>query len=272
MTAPLALDLYAGTGSATDGFVVRGWRRIRVESDVRFDADYRDVLTLDPEAFAERHGLPTFIWASPPCTAFSVGSFRHHFLAATSCRTCGSAMRRSHHERWWHAYNPDCTKVAPGPLRYTAKSPTGEAGLVMLRRALDLITALQPRWWVVENPRALMRKMPELADVERRTITHCQYGDPRRMKPTDLWGVFPPGFEARACKNGDPCHEAAPRGARTGTQGLTTLEAGMLPPMLGAELCEAIEAEDARCCGLERDEDGRCSYRPHHPRIEPATR
>jgi hypothetical protein len=39
------------------------------------------------------------------------------------------------------------------------------------------------------------------------------------------------------CKNGDPCHVSAPRGAKTGTQGLKgSKERSVIP----AELCEHI--------------------------------
>lgn len=236
ITRPLrVLDLFSGTGSATEAFKRAGHDVFRVELDEQFPAelhaDVRDVTPTDlpwPD--------PDFVWASPPCTSFSVGSFRHHWQAATACKTCGASMRRAPYEQWWHAYDPSCTAVRPGPLAYEPKSDTGRLGQELLQHTLWLIGQLQPRWWLVENPRALMRKMPELAGVERHTITHCQYGDPRRMKPTDLFGVAPPGFVAKACVNGDPCHEAAPRGARTGTQGLTSKDAAMLPPDLGREL------------------------------------
>ena len=236
------LDLFSGTGSATQAFADAGHEVFRIEMDTRFPAemhaDVRDVLNLT--------GPYDFIWASPPCTSFSVGSFRHHWHAATRCLTCDAPMHRSGNERWWHAYRPSCTRIRPGVLSYEPKSDTGLLGRALLRHTLYLIDALQPRWWVVENPRALMRKMPELAHVERRTITHCQYGDPRRMKPTDLFGQFPAGFDARACKNGDPCHEAAPRGARTGTQGLSSKDSAMLPPLLGVELLAAMETDLVR--------------------------
>ena len=55
--------------------------------------------------------------------------------------------------------------------------------------------------------------------LERYTVTYCQYGD-TRQKPTDIFTNHPnPEFKP-ACKPGAPCHEAAPRGSRSGTQGL----------------------------------------------------
>ena len=41
------------------------------------------------------------------------------------------------------------------------------------------------------------------------------------MKPTDLWGVFPPNWIPKpACKNGYPCHVSAPRGSVKGIQAI----------------------------------------------------
>ena len=61
------------------------------------------------------------------------------------------------------------------------------------------------------------------------------------MKPTDLWGLVP-GWTAReACKNGMSCHEAAPRGAKTGTQGIGgARDRSRVPYQLGLEILEAI--------------------------------
>ena len=61
--------------------------------------------------------------------------------------------------------------------------------------------------------------MSWMRQFDRYTITYCQYGD-IRMKPTDIWTNHPnPNFKP-VCRNGDSCHQSAPRGSRTGTQGL----------------------------------------------------
>ena len=71
------------------------------------------------------------------------------------------------------------------------------------------------------------------------TVTYCQYGD-RRMKPTDIVTNIP-GWEGRRCKNGDPCHEPAPRGSKTGTQGLKNAKLrGVIPPALFHEIFDHI--------------------------------
>ena len=75
-----------------------------------------------------------------------------------------------------------------------------------------------------------------MKNIARYTVTYCQYGD-TRMKPTDIWTNHPnPQFVPR-CKNGDNCHDAAPRGSKTGTQGLANAMAIAVIPI---NLCRHI--------------------------------
>lgn len=84
----------------------------------------------------------------------------------------------------------------------------------------------------------MLRKMPFMQELPRYTVTYCQYGD-FRMKPTDIWTNHPsPNFKL-PCKNGDPCHASAPRGSRTGTQGLKdAIERGIIPEQLCGHICD----------------------------------
>lgn len=132
---------------------------------------------------------PDIIWASPPCTGFTV-----------------AAIGRN-----WH-------KV--GNI-YTPKSDTARLGLELLQKAISIIQDLQPSYWFIENPRGMMRKMPEVASFKRHTVTYCQYGE-NRMKPTDIWTNSENWMPKPPCKNGDTCHVAAPRGSQTGTQGMSS--------------------------------------------------
>lgn len=72
--------------------------------------------------------------------------------------------------------------------------------------------------------------------LKRHTVTYCQYGDDR-MKPTDIWTNHPDPKFKQPCRNGDSCHISAPRGAKTGTQGLKgSIDRSRIP----CELCEHI--------------------------------
>ena len=104
------------------------------------------------------------------------------------------------------------------------------------KNVLKLIDDLQPKYYFIENPRGGLRKMDFMQELPRYTVTYCQYGD-TRMKPTDIWSNHPnPKFKP-ACKNGASCHEAAPRGSSTGTQGLKGSKARSVIPK---ELCRHI--------------------------------
>jgi hypothetical protein len=95
----------------------------------------------------------------------------------------------------------------------------------------------------MENPRGMLQKLRVVKDLPRRTVTYCQYGD-TRMKPTDLWGPMPDAWIPRPpCKNGDTCHVSAPRGARTGTQGIKgAKDRSRVPLELSYEICYALES------------------------------
>jgi hypothetical protein len=113
---------------------------------------------------------------------------------------------------------------------------------MLVQKAREIAETLNPTYgFIIENPRGMLRKLPPVQGLERRTVTYCQYGD-TRMKPTDLWGTVP-GWEPQPpCKNGAPCHEAAPRGSRTGTQGIDgAKDRSRVPYGLGLEVLKAIE-------------------------------
>jgi hypothetical protein len=131
--------------------------------------------------------VPDIIWASCPCTAFSVA-----------------------------AIGKNWTKVGDD---YIPKNPRADFGLKLVQKTLEIIEHFNPTYFFIENPRGMLRKMPIMADLPRQGVTYCQYGD-TRMKPTDIWTNSTKWIPRPMCKNGDPCHVSAPRGSKTGTQGL----------------------------------------------------
>lgn len=210
------LELFAGTRSIGKAFEARGHEVYSVDWDRNFqDIDlHTDISTLTAEDILERFGRPDVIWASPDCTTYSV--------AAISCHRHRNAETGSLEPISEYATFCDQTNV----------------------HVLDLIEKLQPAFWFIENPRGGMRKMSWMQDLPRYTVTYCQYGE-RRMKPTDLWTNHPaPDFKP-PCKNGDPCHDAAPRGAKTGTQKLkNSVEKAKIPPELCDHIVDICEAWD----------------------------
>jgi hypothetical protein len=206
----LVFDLFSGTGSSTQAFKDAGHTVISFEMDDSFEAtEHINVFSLQAREMIAKYGQPNFVWASPPCTAFSVASIGHHW--------------------------------ANGGANPTPKTESAKQSQDLVAHTVQLIKDLNPdKGWLIENPRGMLRKLPVVEGLPRTTVTYCQYGD-SRMKPTDLWGRVPGWTPRVACKNGMLCHEAAPRGARTGTQGIVgARERSRIPYALGEELLEAM--------------------------------
>lgn len=134
---------------------------------------------------------PDMIWASPPCTTYSIAAISHH--------------------RDGQSAKTDFAKKSDSLVKNT----------LALIKYYDCI-------YYIENPRGMMRKMWFMEGIPRTTVWYCTYGD-TRAKPTDIWsnniyGMFnQDGWKPRSeCSNGNKeCHhESAPRGSKTGTQGL----------------------------------------------------
>lgn len=126
-----------------------------------------DIRELKP---ADLPWRPSFTWASPDCTSFSI---------------CACSRHRK-----------DLQPI----------SPTAVMGDALARKTLELVD-WSGGGYVIENPVGLLRKMPFMRGRDRRSVTYCTYGD-RRMKPTDLWSnlyrdvMNPNGWEPRpACYN-----------------------------------------------------------------------
>ena len=200
------LELFAGTGADGKAFKARGHEVFSVEWDKRFPGVdlYEDVGKLTAQEIIERFGKPDVIWASPDCTTYSVAAISHHR------RKEGNTLKPI------TEYAAFCDNVNI--------------------HVLELIRELNPRFYFIENPRGGLRKMQFMQDLPRYTVTYCQYGE-RRQKPTDIWTNHPDPKFKPPCKRGATCHDAAPRGAKTGTQ---ALKDRVLKAIIPYELCQHI--------------------------------
>lgn len=208
------LELFAGTRSIGKAFEAAGHEVFSVEWDKNFENIdlYADILTITAEDIREKFGKPDVIWASPDCATFSIAAISHH--------------RRK---------NPETGNLDP-------VSDYARFCDDVDRHVLEIIKELQPKFYFIENPRGGMRKMTWMQGLPRFTVTYCQYEldkpvSERRMKPTDIWTNHPNPVFRPMCKNGDSCHASAPRGARTGTQGIKGSQERSVIPRI---LCEHI--------------------------------
>jgi site-specific DNA-cytosine methylase len=206
----LIFDFFAGLGSSTQAFRDAGDTVISFEINRSMDADDRsDLLITNGQELVKKYGRPDFIWASPPCTSFSVASVSNHW------------------------------KNEDG--EYVPLSESASYGRLLAMRTIELMYEIDPKvGFAIENPRGLLRKMPFMQDMERVTVHYCQYGD-NRQKPTDIWGVIPNWIPRPVCSPGASCHEAAPRGTHGGTQGMNSAkERSAVPSEIGKEIREAL--------------------------------
>lgn len=198
------LDLFCGTKSVSNSFLSEGWDVFTVDFDPGHSPDLCiDILEFDVSMLPWKSDV---VWASPDCRTWSVASCARHWTKDKKPKTDACVI-----------------------------------GIELLNKTLDIIEKIDPTCWFIENPRGMMRKyarMEALTEL-RRTVTYCQYGD-TRMKPTDIWSNCAGWHPRPMCHNGDPCHEPAPRGSNTGTQGLSnSIERARIPLDLCNEIVEA---------------------------------
>ena len=213
------LELFAGTRSIGKAFEKHGHEVYSIEWNKDFDNIdwYEDISKITAQDIIDRFGYPDVIWASPDCATFSIAAISHH--------------RRK---------NPETGNLDPisDYAKFCDKVD---------QHVLQLIEELQPKYWFIENPRGGLRKMTWMKELPRYTVTYCKYEtdkpiSERRMKPTDIWTNHPNPNFIPPCKNGDPCHAPAPRGSKTGTQGIKgSVDRSRIPDKLCeyiVELCE----------------------------------
>jgi len=170
------LELFSGTGSLSKVAKERGHDIFTVEINPDFNPDLcKNIMDVTSQEILERFGRPDLIWASPPCTTFSVASI---------CR-------------YWTDGKPKNEKTLEG--------------IALVKKTLQLIRELNPTFWIIENPRGMLRKQEFMPNDFRKTVTYCQYGS-HVQKPTDLWNNISAWIPRPVCKPNANCHDHQPRG------------------------------------------------------------
>lgn len=202
------LELFCGTKSISHAFERQGHTTFTVDNDPQHEADLcMDIMDFKPDMVP---WPPDVVWASPPCNCFSTNVI---------------------YLNW---------RMSAG--RSVPARPECEAAIEVVKHTLNIIRVLDPKYWFMENPRALLRMQKLMRGLPRRTVTYCQYGE-NYMKPTDIWTNCSPWYPKSPCNYGDKCHEYTPRGANTGARGRGAKDAGRIPVALCDEIVMACEKE-----------------------------
>jgi len=174
------VDLFSGLGGFSQAFIDRGHNVVRFDNDEQFKEVQNtiicDVLDLTPEDLCDYlWDRPNIILASPPCTHFSVAALSHHWPKGV-------------------------------PTHATLEQ------IKLVRSTIALIKKTNPTYWILENPRGMLRKA---IGKPAWTAYWAAYGA-KVLKPTDLWGKLPPIDRKLPFK-----WERAPRGTKLGVQGIS---------------------------------------------------
>lgn len=188
----LCIDLFSGLGGWSQAFTDRGWKVLTVDSEREFNPLLCcDIMDLDAYIIPDR---PTVILASPPCQKFSTNAIK---------------------------------------LNWKKRTPKDRGVVIaigMVAKTLDIIHKRSPAYWIIENPRGMLRNVLGKPKV----TTYFRSWGADNLKPTDLWGILPHmdwpvpeiGWEVDGTRKIDNSAIAA-----------------KIPYNLSLAVCEAIERE-----------------------------
>ena len=192
MTDLMCIDLFSGLGGWSQAFVDRGWKVLTVDMEREYNPLICcDIMDLDAYILPER---PTVILASPPCQKFSTNAIK---------------------------------------LNWKKRTPKDQGVVIaigMVAKTLDIIYKRSPAYWIIENPRGMLRNVLGKPKV----TTYFRSWGTDNLKPTDLWGILPkmewpvpdPGWDVDGTRKIDNSADAA-----------------KIPYKLSLAVCEAIERE-----------------------------
>jgi len=145
----LCIDLFAGLGGWSRAFEQRGWSIIKVDIDPEFRPHIcHDIFDLDSSILPVN---PTVILASPPCQKFSPNTIKLN---------------------WKNREIKDYGVVT---------------AIGLVAKTIDIIMKLQPEYWIIENPRGMLRAVMG----KPQATTYFRSWGTTNLKPTDLWGILP---------------------------------------------------------------------------------
>lgn len=201
------LELFSGTECLSNAFRAKGHECFTIDWNEKFPSSLHiDIMDVTPEMILEKFGQPDVIWAAFDCTTFSLAAISKH---RTKNKKTGNLDPISDYAKYCDMVN---------------------------QHTLELIRALKPKYYFIENPVGGLCSMDYMQGIPRYMITYCKYGFPYQ-KRTHIFTNHPNPYFIPPCKPGDKCHEAAPRGSKSGLQGV---KGKALRSMYPPKLCEHI--------------------------------
>jgi hypothetical protein len=192
------IDLFSGLGGFSQAFIDRGHDVTRYEYSDEFKKVPHTIIEDVYNLWSGDLTGADIILASPPCTHFSIASVSHH-------------------------WNKDGTP-----------KPKTIEQIQLIRHTLDIIEVSNPKYWILENPRGMLRTVLGLPAK----FIYLGAWSKKNKKATDLWGKLPPvdwliphtWIEAR-------------RGFKTGVQdpSLSPAERALIPYEFSLAVCLAAE-------------------------------
>ncbi|UOF77800.1 DNA methyltransferase [Inoviridae sp.] len=156
------VELFAGSKTMSQAFEKAGFSTVSIDIEPKHEPDICiDICNLRRSLLP---GHVDVIWASPPCTAFSLLQSHNHF------KSWPIGFRRYYHE---------------------PRTPEAASALTVLRATARVICQMNPVYYFIENPRAILRHRPEMVFVPyRKTVRYSDFGC-EYEKPTDIWTNCP---------------------------------------------------------------------------------
>ena len=203
------LELFSGPDDRgmSNHFRSIGWDVVTIDIDEEYNPTYAMDVRNITNKFLDKIGPFDFVWAGVDCSCFSIMTVGHY----------------------WDENGEPNEKNYGESLRL---------------KTVEIIEYLRPTYWIIENPRAMMRTRSFPNHWARYTVSYCQYEAPW-MKPTDLFGFLPSSWHPKMCHHPKTCHhEKSPRGTQNaGIQkiSLTPIERSAYPTKLIEDLTNHID-------------------------------
>ncbi len=138
-------------------------------------------------------------------------------------------------------FKPDFIWASPPCTDYSHAKRTGvsyiELSNMFVIKTLSLILALNPKYWIIENPQTGTLKFQYfMSELPFTDVSYCRYGRTFR-KQTRLWNNF--NFKGKTCtcteKHKDSCGNGRPKYTENK---LTAYEKGAIPKELTLDILQ----------------------------------